>query len=96
MGETKTVITPGLRMLFFLVFRDMTRKGYCVTISRGRSQSKGYCVTISRGRSQYYCGSHLSSCGSDCGLTRFLVFGYLYRHTASNSITSETHTSGAQ
>jgi len=26
----------------------------------------------------------------------FLVFGLLYRHTASNSITSETHTSGAQ
>jgi len=26
----------------------------------------------------------------------FLVFGLLCRHTASNSITSETHTSGAQ
>jgi len=28
--------------------------------------------------------------------TWFLVFGLLCRHTASNSITTETHTSGAQ
>jgi len=27
---------------------------------------------------------------------KFLVFGLLCRHTASNSITSKTHTSGAQ
>jgi len=32
-----------------------------------------------------------------CHFTRlFLVFGLLCRHAASNSITSETHTSGAQ
>ena len=52
-GETKT-ITHGLKSYFFGIFRDMSRKGYCVTISRRRSQS--------------YCVSYLSSHRSDCGL----------------------------
>ena len=33
MGETKA-ITHGFKMLFFVIFRDMSRKGYCVAISR--------------------------------------------------------------
>jgi len=58
-GETKT-ITHGFKMLFLAIFRDMSRKGYCVTISRRRSQ--------------YYCVSHLSSRRINCGLTMQVSF----------------------
>jgi len=50
----------GFKMLFVVIFRDMSRKDYYVTISRSRSQ--------------YYCVSHLGSRRSDCGQTMQVSF----------------------
>jgi len=45
-----------------------------------------------------YTLAHMKSATTSCiyHTRMFLVFGLLCRHTASNPITSETHTSGAQ
>ena len=44
MGETKD-IRHGFKVLFLYFFRDMSPKGYCVTLSR-RSKSKLLCESL--------------------------------------------------
>jgi len=55
------------------------------------------CVQIPQNSPVSMCTCHWTHPGKlECASLNFLVFGLLYRHTASDSITSETHTSGAQ